>query len=328
MADSSAPAPGASVAGPAIAHDQVVCTLFEGDFHIGVAVLINSIVRGGFKGLFWIGCRGQLPAWTAPLRRRDDGLFEVGDALLGFETIDNARHFGQFKPEFLASIFDRGIARRYLWYFDPDITVRCNWSFYEMWVRHGVAICQEHVMGLMPSLHPLRAEWMRLAQEAGWAEPARQQERYYNSGFVGLEVANRGFLDTWKAAIRLANSNGVTVNQFQKGNRLQTFYTVDQDTLNIATMYAKEPISAIGPEGMGFIPGGYTMFHSVGRAKAWRKKFLRSWLRGVPPTPGEKHFLLNADGPLHPYSAGALRSLRMRASIAAFLGRFYRKAYS
>lgn len=328
MADPSAPAPGAPIAGPAAAHDQVICTLFEGDFQIGVAVLINSIVRHGFKGLFWVGCRGQLPAWTAPLRRREDGLFEVGDALLGFETIDSARHFGQFKPEFLARIIDAGITRRYLWYFDPDITVRCNWSFYEMWVRHGVSICQENVMGLMPSRHPLRAEWMRLAAEAGWGEPARVQERYYNSGFVGLEAANRGFLDTWMAAIRLANSNGVTVNQFQKGNRLRTFYTVDQDTMNIATMYAKEPISAIGPEGMGFTHGGYTMFHSVGPAKAWRKKFLRSWLRGVPPTPGEKHFLLNADGPLHPYSAGALRGLRMRAGLAAFLGRFYRKAYT
>lgn len=323
MSDLSVHAPN-----PSVAHDQVICTLFEGDFHIGVAVLINSIVRGGFKGLFWVGCRGQIPAWTAPLKRRDDGLFEIGEALLGFETIDGARHFGQFKPEFLAGIFDKGIARRYLWYFDPDITVRCNWSFYEMWARHGVAICQEHVMGLMPSLHPLRAEWMRLARETGWAEPARLQERYYNSGFVGLDIANRGFLDTWMAAIRLANSNGVSVNQFQKGNRLQTFYTVDQDTLNIATMYAKEPISAIGPEGMGFIPGGYTMFHSVGRAKAWRKKFLRAWLRGIPPTPGEKHFLSCADGPLHPYAASQLRGMRMRASIAAFLGRFYRKTYT
>jgi hypothetical protein len=312
--------------GPSLAHDQVICSLFEGDFHIGVAALINSIVRSGFKGLFWIGYRGVLPPWTAPLKRREDGLFEVGDALLGFETIESSRHFGQFKPDFLTRTIDQGIARRYIWYFDPDITVRCSWSFYEMWVRHGVSLCQEQAMGQMPSRHPIRAEWMRMAREAGWGEPQREQERYYNSGFVGLDIDNRGFLAQWIAAVRLANSNGVAPNQFQKGGRDQAFFTVDQDTLNIATMFAGVPLSPIGPEGMGFIHGGFTMYHSVGRAKAWRKKFLRSCLQGSPPTNGEKHFLACADGPLHPYSAAALRGLRMRAGVAAFLGRFYRKS--
>ena len=310
---------------PPAGHDQVICSLFEGDFHFGLAALINSIVRGGFKGLFWIGCRGELPTWTRPLKRRDDGLFEVGEALLGFETIEGSRHFGQFKPEFLKSIIDRGIATRHLWYFDPDITVRCNWDFFEMWVRHGVCLCQEIIMGTMPSRHPIRAEWMRMAREAGWGEPRREQERYYNSGFVGLDIAHRSFIDQWIAAVRLANSNGVAVDQFQKGGRHQVFFTVDQDTLNIATMYADVPFSTIGPEGMGFIAGGFTMYHSVGKAKAWRKKFLRSALQALPPSDGEKHFLACADGPLHPYSPFQLRSLKLRAAFAAFAGRFYRR---
>jgi hypothetical protein len=305
---------------------QVICSLFEGDFHIGLAALINSIVRGGFKGLFWIGCRGVLPPWTGPLKRRDDGLFEVGEALLGFETFESSRHFGQFKPEFLQRTIDQGIAGKTIWYFDPDITVRCAWSFYETWASHGVCLCQEHVMGLMPSRHPIRAEWMRMAREAGWDEPRREQERYYNSGFVGLDIAHRGFLSTWISAIRLANANGVAPNQFQKGGRQQTFYTVDQDTMNIATLYADVPFSTIGPEGMGFIAGGFTMYHAVGKSKAWRKKFLRSWLRGIPPTNGDKHFLAVVDGPLQPYSASKLRGLRMRANCAAFLGRFYRRS--
>ena len=80
---------------PPAGRNQVICSLFEGDFHFGLATLINSIVRGGFKGLFWIGCRGELPPWTRPLKRRDDGLFEVGEALLGFETIEGSRHFGR-----------------------------------------------------------------------------------------------------------------------------------------------------------------------------------------------------------------------------------------
>ena len=307
-------------------HEQVICSLFEGDFHFGVAVLINSIVRGGFRGLFWIGCRGDLPVWAAPLKRRDDGLFEVGGALLAFETIQTGRHFGQFKSEFLARTIDNGIAVRHLWYFDPDITVRCAWSFYEMWIQHGVCLCQEQIMGTMPARHPIRCEWMRMAHEAGWGEPLRQQERYFNSGFIGLDVTHRAFLDRWIAAVRLANANGVAPDQFQKGGRHQVFFTVDQDTLNISTMYADVPFSTIGPEGMGFIPGGFTMYHSVGKAKAWRKSFLKSALQGSPPTNGDKHFLECADGPIHPYSAGDLRSLRRHARWAAFLGRFYRRS--
>jgi len=321
MAETGSPA-----AGLPQGYQQVICTLFEGDFHIGVAALINSIVRSGFKGLFWIGCRGELPAWTRPLKRRENGLFEVGEALLGFETIEGARHFGQFKPEFLLRTIDQGIAGKYIWYIDPDITIRCAWSFFEMWVGHGVCLCQEQTMGSMPSRHPIRAEWMRMASEAGWGEPCREQERYYNSGFAGLDVAHRRFLEQWVAAVRLANANGVTPSQFQKGGRHQVFFTVDQDTMNISTMYADVPFSTIGPEGMGFVYGGFTMYHSVGKMKAWRKKFLRAALAGLPPTNGEKHFLTCIDGPLHPYPAFAVRSLRLRAGIAALVGRFYRRS--
>jgi hypothetical protein len=246
-------------------HDQVICTLYEGDFQLGVAALINSIVRGGFRGLFWIGNRGDLPPWTTQLTCREDGLFQIGDALLGFETIDSQRHFGQFKPEFMSSIVDRGIARMHLWYFDPDITVRCEWSFFERWVRHGVCICQDMTTSSMASNHPLRCEWVELASNAGWDVPFRQQERYYNSGFVGLDIEYRAYLDTWKAAVRLANASGVKHDQFQKGSRAQTFYTVDQDTMNIAAMYAPVPLTTLGPEGMGWVTGGFTMHHVLGR---------------------------------------------------------------
>jgi hypothetical protein len=306
-------------------HDQVVCTLYEGDFHLGVAVLINSIVRGGFRGLFWVGNRGDLPPWTSQLPRRDDGLFQVGDALLGFETIENSRHFGQFKPEFLSSTIDQGIARKYIWYFDPDITVRCDWSFYERWIRHGVCICQEITMGTMASNHPLRCEWMELARNAGWGEPFRQQERYYNSGFVGMNIEHRKYLDTWKAAVRLANAAGVKRDQFQKGTRAQTFYTVDQDTMNIATMYTQEPLTTIGPEGMGWVAGGFTMYHILGPKKPWRKNFLRSVFSGDPPAGGDKFYFLYADGPLQPYTVWQLRKKRWAILWAALIGRFFRR---
>lgn len=306
-------------------HEQVICSLFEGDFHLGLAALINSIVRGGFSGLFWIGYRGTLPLWTKQLERNEQGLFRVGKALLGFESVKGDRHLGQFKPEFLSQVIDRGIAGKYIWYFDPDITVRCEWEFFERWVRFGVCLCQEITMGTMPSRHPFRCEWIEMALEAGWGQPPQQQERYYNSGFVGMDIAHRDFLGKWIAAIRLANRNGVKPDQFQKGGRTQVFFTIDQDTLNIATMYSQTPLSVIGPEGMGFIPGGFVMYHSVGPSKPWRKEFLASCLRGIPPTLFDKHFLLCAGGPVCPYTRAALMWLRIRATMAAVLGRFYRR---
>lgn len=304
--------------------DQVICTLFEGDYSLGLATLINSIVRGGFRGLFWIGFRGGLPAWTADLKRRTDGLFEVGEALLGFEELQTGSHFGQYKSVFLSSIADREIAKKYLWYFDPDITVKCEWRFFEKWARHGVCLCQDDGYGFMPSRHPLRCAWIELAHESGWGEPRNALSQYFNSGFVGLDVMHRSFLAQWLAAVQLARQSGVKPDQFQKGSRIQTFFTVDQDAMNIAAMYCDVPLSTMGPEGMDFFHGGYTMFHSITSPKPWRKNFLRRWLRGAAPTKADMHFLECADGPIYPYPASILRRKRRHARIAALLSRFYR----
>ncbi len=304
-------------------HNQVVCTLIEGDYHLGLAALVNSILRGGFRGLFWIGYRGPLPPWTTQLSRDTDGLFEVGDARLGFEVQKTQIHFGQYKSEFLSSILDRGITAKNLWYFDPDITVLCGWNFFEQWVRHGVCLCQDDGYGFMPARHPLRCAWMDLAREAGWGEPKTELNQYFNSGFVGLEIANRDFLARWLDAVRLARANGVKPDQFQKGSRTQAFYTVDQDAMNIAAMYADAPLTPMGPEGMNFFHGGYVMHHSITAPKPWRKNFLRWALRGAAPTKADLHFLDCADGPIYPYPAGVLRAKRRAARIVALLHRFY-----
>jgi len=306
-----------------IRNDQVVCTLYEGDYHLGVAVLINSIVRGAYRGLFWVGYRGELPPWVAQLHRREDGLWSVGGALLGFEKLDESCHLTHFKPDFMKNVIDRGIATKYIWYFDPDITVRCEWEFYGRWVKHGVCLCQEITMGTMPSDHPIRLEWAQVAKSAGWAPPARQLERYFSAGFIGMGIEHRYFLDVWTSANQLARSAGLDLAHIQHGTRANSFYSTDQDALNVASMYAKEPMSTVGPEGMGFVDGGFTMYHSAGVIKPWRKKFLRSALAGIPPWNGDKHFLECADGPIQPFRAGQLRRMRSSAKWAAFAGRFF-----
>ena len=306
-------------------HDEVICTLYEGDFHYGVAALANSLVSNGFRGLIWVGYRGELPAWTKKLQTRSDGLFEVGGATLAFEKSAVEMHFTQFKPEFMATLFRRGIARKRLWYFDPDITVRCSWNFFERWSGFGIALCEDITMGTMPSTHPIRCVWRQVARAAGWGDPVREQDRYYNAGFIGVNRDFLGFLTTWQSAIDLARSHGAGANVLKDGPRDFAFNTPDQDALNIAAMYSDAPLSAIGPEGMGFIPGGFTMYHSPGQIKSWRKKFLLHTLSGVPPSNADKHYLQNVQGPICPYSPVRLRSLRMGAAISAAIGRFYHK---
>ena len=303
-------------------HEEVVCSLFENHYHFGVAAMINSVANAGFSGLFWIGFRGALPSWAGQLKRREDGLFEVGNARLQLEAIGGDRHFGQYKPEFFLSLIERGIARKYLWYFDPDVTVRCEWSFFERWARHGVCLIQD-MMNIMPARHPFRCEWMELARAAGWGEPVQVQNYYYNSGFVGMDIAHREFLERWMGAVRLANTNGVQPGDFQKRRRPELFARVDQDSMNIATMYANAPFSTMGTEGMGFVPGGFAAYHTYGRPKPWQKKLLSSALRGMPPSAGDKDFFRCAGGPIRPYSRARLRSMRIRVAAAALLGRFY-----
>jgi hypothetical protein len=48
----------------------------------------------------------------------------------------------------------------------------------------------------VPKLRQVAHFLMELARNAGWGEPLRQQERYYNSGFAGLHIEHRAYLNT------------------------------------------------------------------------------------------------------------------------------------
>jgi hypothetical protein len=307
-------------------HDQVVCSLFEGNYHLGFAVLLNSLLRGGFSGLVWAGTRGEMPPWTSQLKQLAPGLFELANgAKLKFEQLTSTRHFTNYKPDFMLDLIQRGVAKKHLWYFDPDITVRCSWKFYERWVGFGVSLVSDNMNGAMPPRHPLRCMWVETAKQAGLGEPVSPQTRYFNGGFVALDVQYASFLERWRAFMKMVAEQGTDLGGFMKGSRENPFYASDQDALNLTVMYGDEPVSAIGPEGMGFVPGGFTMYHSVGMPKPWEKRFVRLALEAKPPINADKHFLQCADGPIQPFTAGELKRMRRSALVASMIGRFYRR---
>ncbi len=73
-----------------------LCTLFEGDYHLGTAALLNSLHRSGFIGTFVCGYRGTRPAWAghtaslAPVRVR-------------WIEITSPIHLTNYKPVFMRS---------------------------------------------------------------------------------------------------------------------------------------------------------------------------------------------------------------------------------
>ena len=146
--------------------NAAVCTLFEGDYHYGLGALVNSLCKSGFRGVVWAGYRGPLPPWASPILEigafRD---FCVNEGCtIRFIRLDATIHFAYCKPQFMLEVFEQYAPDiDALFYFDPDIVVKCRWSFFEEWATCGVALVQEIVNGGMSATHPYRAAWSSYA---------------------------------------------------------------------------------------------------------------------------------------------------------------------
>lgn len=303
-----------------------ICTLFEGNYHIGLAAFVNSLFGAGYAGRVWAGYRGALPPWLDQLERTADPRTYLveGKIQLIFCPLETDFHFTNYKPRFMLDLL-AGPARDcgYLWYFDPDIFVRCKWSFFAHWQECGIALCHETVRNVLPADSPLRHRWIQTAESIGLGNP-QALNYYFNGGMVGVSVAHASFLKTWKRILDHVHINGYDCRKFSVGGREMPFMQIDQDALNVAAMYSEHPLTTMGSEGMGLIPGGFTMFHAIG-PKPWRGSFLRRALAGMPPTESDKFFLTQVSAPIRVYSSTRLRARRVACLIAAFIGRFYKR---
>jgi hypothetical protein len=310
---------------------SAVCTLFEGDYHKGVAVLINSLYKNGFHGDFYAGYRGTLPQWAQQATANPDSnwpgakLLQLAKGLrVHFLPIISDYHLAHYKPNFMLCLL-KGLVKdaEALAYFDPDIVNLCKWGFYEKWMSCGVAMVHEIVSNDMPATHPNRMEWYNVIKLLN-KQPKREIKSYINSGFCGISAKNIEFLNVWSQIIEVAiKEYDMDATTFIAFDRTSAFYCIDQDAFNIAAMCCESPVSEMGPEAMDFVGAGWTMSHATGWPKPWRKKFILSALAGSPPSRQDKHHWNNVESPISLYKAYYLKTTRVKIAAATLIGRFY-----
>jgi hypothetical protein len=307
---------------------SVVCSLFEGDYHFGLGALINSLHAGGFRGSVHAGYRGDIPPWAYG-RTKAEGQSEVMSVdgiSVYFHRLSTHWHLTNCKPTFLLSIWrDYGTDAPALFYFDPDITIKCRWQFFEEWVRAGVAICQD-VNAWMPDNHPVRHAWRRLLADDGISF-SRSSEMLFNAGFLGISKQHMSFVALWERLIQLIRKKGIDMSTMGSGDRTLAFAFPDQDALNIACMVAEQPISPMAQDAMDLQAGGggYIMSHAIGNTKPWQSfMIINTLLRAKPPSRGAKGFFRFAKSPIQLFSNLDMFVRVSDLKIASAIGRYIR----
>src|SRR6185437_12348307 len=92
---------------PPTSSNTAICTLFEGDYHFGLAAFVNSLVASGYSGTVWAGYRGPLPPWINRLKQLSTqaGEYAVNEQVrLTFVPLVSGIHFTHYKPEFMLNL--------------------------------------------------------------------------------------------------------------------------------------------------------------------------------------------------------------------------------
>ena len=318
---------------------SAICTLFEGDYHYGVGALTNSLYHYGFRGVVWAGYRGELPPWAKSINECEkyQEYVVAEDCVIRFIKLDTNYHLTNYKPDFMLSLWQNFCPdTEALFYFDPDIVIKCRWSSFEEWVSYGVALCED-VISPIHHTHPLRMGWRKFYEPLG-IEFTFQTDIYVNGGFIGLTKNTFSFLKDWLQIQNLMSSAIGGLEKSNIGNQLKRnlshpteegigrnfiFSHTDQDALNIALMSCQYPVSLRGKEGMDIIHGGYTMSHAIGGIKPWRKKMLLSVLQsGVRLRLTDKLYWQFTQMPIQLYSNFHFSLKKIELLLANIVGRY------
>jgi hypothetical protein len=319
---------------------SVICTLFEGNYHYGVAAIVNSLYKQGFRGHIYAGYRGSLPPWADKAQASNFAewpschTLRVADGLLlhFLPITDTDYHLTNYKPDFMLKLW-AGIAKEAdgMLYFDPDIIVTAKWAFFEDWIRSGVALCED-VNSPIPKYHPRRVAWRNYFEKYG-INLNFKEAMYANGGFTGVHQKDIAFLELWKQVQEaMAHSiGGLNKSQFnnkavftkQLEDGITPFSKTDQDALNAAVEAWDGRASFIGQESMAFKPGPRQMSHALGSPKPWMAKPLLSMLKGKSPRLTDRDYWQYANHPIAAQTNNLVKWRKVSMQIASAVGYFY-----
>ena len=217
---------------------------------------------------------------------------------LRFIPLTTKVHLTNYKPDFMLNVWERHCPQaEALFYFDPDITIKCRWTFFEEWVQGGVALCED-VNSPMPSTHPIRNAWRKYYGNVGRMLP-NILDIYVNGGFVGVTRERKQFLETWQAIQQEMSPAAENLMGWGLRDRTFAFCFTDQDALNISLMNTALPFSLSGKDGMDISRFGFIMSHALGTGKPWRRRYLFERLfKGSAPWIADKRFWENLCQPI------------------------------
>lgn len=319
---------------------QAICTLFEGNYHLGLAAFCNSLYVQNFCGDVYAGYRGKLPPWAKKVIGGviadwpESVTMELGEEIrLHFLPLETDYHFTNYKPDFMLKLW-AGIASDadVFYYIDPDIVVNGPWSNFEEWVDSGVILCED-VNSPLARNHPKRVGWRKYFGELGMSLTFKEAF-YANGGFVGLRKKDIGFLEIWKELQELMadeigglSKSSLTGPKIKKGSDsiFAPFSKTDQDALNAAVEACDVDVS-MGPKDlMAFGSGRSLLPHALGQPKPWDIHAITKSLNGYPLRVIDKKYWEFANGPIK--SQPGLKVLRKQFAVlvSVLMSRFYRR---
>jgi hypothetical protein len=311
---------------PVKSQSSIICSLCEGRYAYGLASLINSSISNGFKGLFYVVVRGKLPFWAANLEQKDDFFILNNECSIKFEEVFWEHHLSYYKPFLIKNILSKHPDSS-VFYFDPDITLECDWSFFNDWVAIGPAVCTDGNYPVLGKNHPWIISWKNYF-DIKEIISEDSMVPYINSGFIGINASHLDIIETWIKFTDLLICKGhnlkifgPTLNQYQQKRAFSI--CGDQDILNAVLLTADFNISLFGTEGMGFNGSSYLMYHNIGK-KTWDKNFIVEFLKsGSKISRADDSYFQHINGTIKPYSSLKLFLVKMNVRLTKLFQRVF-----